>query len=150
MRKISMGLKAAMFGGLVLVGAHAGVAQAAPAPGPDNLVNVVVGGVTVLDSVPAFQAAQAVSEMCAVPGPAASAMVAQVDAAGGGQTACTGRAGGDVQLVQNLPPADEASPVVPGTSAQFGSGSSADVPAGGAESLPDTLPDEPDNMSGLN
>jgi hypothetical protein len=75
-------------------------------------------------------------------------MVAAVDAAGGSQTACAGRSGKDVVLVQNLPPAMEKSPVVPGTSASFGSGGGADPEA--PAPITGSLPTEPDNMSSEN
>jgi hypothetical protein len=142
----------AVLGGSLLVTMGLGVAQAGPLPPPsgsDGLVNVVVGGATVLDSVPDAQAVQAVSGLCTLPAPAVDAMVAKVDAAGGGETACTGRSGGDVVLAQNLPGAQEISPVVPSTKASFGSGTGAVDPAG-PEPIAGNLPTEPDNMSSEN
>lgn len=143
---------AAVFGGTLMATAGMGTAQALPVPPPppgsDGMVNVVVGGATVLDSVPDSQAVQAVTSMCALSAPAVDAMVAAVDAAGGSQTACSGRSGGDVVLVQNLPPAMEKSPVVPGTSASFGSGGGSE-PDGPAP-ITGSLPTEPDNMSSEN
>jgi hypothetical protein len=150
--RIKTAAVAALCGGSLMVTAGLGTAQAQPAPPPppgaDGMVNVVVGGATVLDSVPDSQAVQAVTDMCALPAPAVDAMVSAVDAAGGSKTACAGRSGGDVVLVQNLPPALEKSPVVPGTSASFGS-------AGGSEPaapapIAGSLPTEPDNMSSEN
>jgi hypothetical protein len=141
-----------VFGASLMAIAAAGVAQAEPAPlppGPDGLVNVVVGGATVLDSVPDAQAAQAVTEMCALPAPAATAMVDEVDAAGRSETACAGKSAGDVVLAENLPAAQEHSPVVPGTKASFGSGS-ADVNPAGPDPISNSLPTEPDNMPALN
>jgi hypothetical protein len=120
-----------------------------PPPGADGLINVVVDGATVLDSVPTAQAAQAVTAMCAMSAPAASAMVADVDRAGGSQAACTGRPNGDVILVQNLPANAELSPVFPGTKAKFKTGPVEGAPAGGGE-ITGSLPTNPDNMSGLN
>lgn len=135
----------AVFGVSLAVTAGLGVAQAEPLPpGPDGLVNVVVGGATYLDSVPDAQAEQAVESMCALPVPAATALVDQVDAAGGSQTAC-----GDVTLAQNLPGAQELSPVVPSTKASFGSGAAA-VDPGGPAPIRGSLPTEPDNMSSEN
>lgn len=143
---------AAVFGGSLMITAALGTAQAQPAPPPppgsDGMVNVVVGGATVLDSVPDAQAVQAVAGMCALPAQAVDAMVAAVDAAGGSQTACAGRSGKDVVLVQNLPPAMEKSPVVPGTSASFGSGGAAEPQA--PAPITGSLPTEPDNMSSEN
>jgi len=136
----------------LLFPAGLGVAQAEPAPslpGPDGHINVVVGGATFLDSVPDTQAVQAVTGICTLPAPAVDAMVAQVDAAGGSLTACTGRSDGDVVLAQNLPPAEEMSPVVPGTSASFGSGAAGTEPAG-PDPIAGSLPTEPDNMSSEN
>lgn len=147
------GALGAVCGGSLLLAAGWGTAQAEPTPppppGPDGLVNVVVGAVTVLDSVPATQAAQAVTGLCALPEPAASALVAQVDVGGSSQTACSAQSGDPVVLVQNLPPAQEPSPVVPGTSAAIES-EPAEEPAGAAEAIPDSLPDEPNNISGMN
>jgi hypothetical protein len=141
-----------VFGASLMAVAAVGVAQAEPAPlppGPDGLVNVLVGGTTFLYSVPDAQAAQAVTDMCAMPAPAVSAMVAEVDAAGGSETACAGRPKGNVVLAENLPAAQEPSPVVPGTKASFGSGS-ADVNPAGPDPISNSLPTEPDNMSALN
>ncbi|MET0898676.1 MAG: hypothetical protein ABWY45_12265 [Mycobacterium sp.] len=157
---LKSGLKRAalgtVFGGSLLVAAGSGVAQSEPAPpppGPDGLVNVVVGEATYLDSVPVAQAVQAVTEMCALPAPAVSAIAAEVDAAGVNQTACAAQSGDNVVLAQNLPPADEPSPAVPGTSAEIGS-----EPEAGAEEeeeapsepITDSLPDEPNNIPGMN
>lgn len=151
------GALGAVFGGSLLLATGWGMAAQAepvpPPPGPDGLVNVVEDGATVLDSVPIAQAAQAVAGMCAMSTDAVTAMVAQVDAAGNSQTACSGRLGGDVVLVQNLPPAQELSPVVPGTSAAIESEPAAEPPAepaGPGEPIPDSLPDEPNNISGMN
>lgn len=143
---------ATVFGGSLMMTVALGVAAAQPAPPPppgsDGLIDVVVGGATVLDSVPDSQAVQAVTGMCAMPAPAVDAMVAAVDASGGSERVCAKGAGGDVMLVQNLPPAMEKSPVVPGTSASFGSGGGA-APAG-PKSIKSSLPTEPDNMSSEN
>lgn len=160
MTNVSKNLKAnlkraalgAVFGGSLLVTAGLGVAQASPAPplaGPDGLVDVVVGGATYLDSVPDYQATQAITDMCAMSAPAVNAMVAQVDATGGSETACAGRSGGDVVLAQNLPPAMEKSPVVPGTKASWGSGAAGTEPAGPAP-ISGSLPTDPDNISSMN
>lgn len=112
-----------VIGGSLVVTAGLGLAQAEPPPppppGPDGLVNVVVGGTVLLDSVPVAQATQSVAGSCALPDAVVSAVVAQVDATGASQTACTS-AEGDVVLVQNGPPAMETSPVVPGTEAGTG------------------------------
>jgi hypothetical protein len=113
----------AAVGGSLALTAGLGVAFAEPPPppppGPDGLVNVVVGGTVLLDSVPVAQAAQSVTGSCSLPDTAVSAMVAQVDATGVSQTACSSAAG-DVVLVQNGPAATESSPVVPGTEAGTG------------------------------
>jgi hypothetical protein len=110
-------------GGSLVVTAGLGLAHAEPPPppppGPDGLVNVVVGGTVLLDSVPVAEATQSVAGSCALPDPAVSAMVAQVDATGVSQTACTSTEG-DVVLVQNGLPAVGTSPVVPGTEAGTG------------------------------
>lgn len=135
----------AVFGASLAFTAGLGIAQAEPVPaGPDGLVNVMVGGATYLDSVPDAQAEQAVASMCALPAPAVDAMVTRVDAAGGNQTACS-----DVTLAQNLPSAQETSPVVPSTKASFGSGAAA-VDPGGPDPIRGSLPTEPDNMSSEN
>ncbi|AQA01665.1 hypothetical protein BVC93_03600 [Mycobacterium sp. MS1601] len=145
-----MNFKSAMVTGVVgaslMLTAGLGVAQAA---GPDGEVNVVVGGATVLDSVPDAQAAQAAASMCAVPEPALDAIASQVDNTGGSQTACTGHPGGAVVLAQNLPAAMELSPVVPGTKASWGSGEAAAVPSG-PDPISSSLPTSPDNMSSEN
>ncbi|MET0898675.1 MAG: hypothetical protein ABWY45_12260 [Mycobacterium sp.] len=134
-----------IFGASLALTAGLGTAQAEPAPaGPDGQVNVLVGGATVLDSVPNAQAEQAVESMCALPAPAVDAMVTRVDAAGGSQAAC-----GDVTLAQNLPGAQEISPVVPSTKASFGSGAAAVDPSG-PDPIRGSLPTEPDNMSSEN
>lgn len=110
-------------GGSLVFAAGLGLAHAEPAPppppAPDGLVNVVVGGTVLLDSVPVAQATQSVTGSCALPDAAVSAMVAQVDATGVNQTACS-TAEGDVVLAQNGPAAMESSPVVPGTEAGTG------------------------------
>ena len=135
----------AVFGASLAVTAGLGIAQAEPAPaGPDGLIDVVVHGATYLDSVPDAQAAQALTGMCALSTSAATALVDRVDAAGGSQTACS-----DVALVQNLPAAQERSPVVPSTKASFGSGGAAINPAG-PDPIAGNLPTEPDNMSSEN
>jgi hypothetical protein len=155
MRSIGARTKIAVCGTVVggaLLFTAGSVAQAEPTPpppGPDGLINVLVGGVMYLDSVPTSQAAQAITEMCALPGPAASAMVAQVDAAGVSQTVCTGESSGDVVLAQNLPAGQEVSPVVPGMDSQNELGPAEDTPAGGGQ-IEDSLPDEPDNMPAMN
>lgn len=140
------------FGASLMALAATGVAQAEPAPlpaAPDGLVNVVVGGATVLDSVPDAQAAQAVTDMCALPAPAVTAMIAQVDAVGGSEKACAGKSGGDVVLAENGPAAQEPSPVVPGTQASYGSGKASIDPAG-PDPISANLPTEPDNMPSQN
>jgi hypothetical protein len=144
-RNFRTAVLSAVVGASLAATAGLGVAQAEPAPaGSDGLVNVLVHGATYLDSVPDAQAAQAVSGLCTMPVPAVTALVDRVDAAGGSQPACNG-----VALVQNLPAAQERSPVVPNTKASFGSGKAAINPAG-PESIAGSLPTEPDNMSSEN
>ena len=133
-------------GAALLVSLGSGVAQAA---GPDGEVNVVVGGATVLDSVPDAQAAQAAASMCAAPEPAMDTMAAAVDDTGGSRTACPGQAGKAVVIAQNLPAAMESSPVVPGTKASWGSGEAAVNPSG-PKPITGSLPTSPDNMSSEN
>jgi hypothetical protein len=142
-------LGAAVGASLILtVGSAVAQADPAPPPGPDGLVNVVVGGATYLDSVPDAQAVQAVAQLCSIPGPSVDSMVATVDAAGGAESACAGKTG-EVVLTQNLPPAMEHSPVVPGTSASWGSGEAAANPSA-PDPISGSLPTEPDNMSSEN
>lgn len=130
------------------VGSAVAQADPAPPPGRDGMVDVEVGGATYLDSVPDAQAAQAVAQLCSMPGPAVDAMVATVDAAGGATPACAGKTG-EVVLTQNLPPAMERSPIVPGTSASWGSGDAAANPSVSSP-ITGSLPTEPDNMSSEN
>jgi len=140
----------AAFGASLILTVGSAVAQADPAPPPgrDGMVNVVVGGATYLDSVPDAQAAQAVAQLCSLPGAAIDSMVATVDTAGGAEPACAGKTG-EVVLTQNLPPAMEHSPVVPGTSASWGSGEAAANPKA-PDPIAGSLPTAPDNMSSEN
>ena len=151
LKRVALG---AVFSGSLLFTAGSVVAQAEPVPpppGPDGLVNVVVGDATYLDSVPVAQAVQAVTEMCEIPAPSVSAMAAQVDAAGVSQTACAAQSGGNVVLAQNLAPGNEPSPLVPGTSAEIGSEpEAAPEEEAPSEPIPDSLPDEPNNIPGMN
>jgi hypothetical protein len=125
----------AAVGGSLALTAGLGVAFAEPPPppppGPDGLVNVVVGGTVLLDSVPVAQAAQSVTGSCSLPDTAVSAMVAQVDATGVSQTACSSAAG-DVVLVQNGPePAPAAPPEeIQGDTSGAGAGEPPEVPEG--------------------
>ncbi|MGB3483640.1 MAG: hypothetical protein WBB07_15690 [Mycobacterium sp.] len=141
-------------GAALLLTAGLGMAQAQPTPptppppGPAGMISVVVGGVMTMDNVPRAQAAQAVTQLCAMPEAAASAVVARVNSPGGRQTACTAQ-GGAVELVQNLPGVGEGSPVVPGTKALIKSDPAQDIPAGGGK-IGNSLPTAPDNMSSKN
>ncbi|CAN5785614.1 hypothetical protein BH10ACT9_BH10ACT9_46530 [soil metagenome] len=160
----------AALGGSLLFAAGVGIAggeplPVPPPPGPDGVVNVVVGTATLLDSVPTAEATDAVADKCKVPVETVSAMVVQVDATGVSQTACTGQPGGDVVLTQNA--VAGGSPVVPDTSAGVVEEQPADpaAPAESEESIegdlggagaaePPEAPEEegpePNNMPGMN
>jgi hypothetical protein len=113
------GTVCSIFAGSLLLTAGLGVAGAepVPAPVPDGLVNVTVGGTTILDSVTVAEAASASAAICGTAAPDVSALVEQVDTQGVDQTVCAGLPGGDLVLAQNVS-AEATSPVVPDTSAE--------------------------------
>ncbi len=77
--------------------------EAAEAPaGPDGLVNLLVGGKTLLDAVPAEEAATTAAGNCGGDPAAIVALAQQVDTDGSPQTVCEG-----VVFAQN---GDEAAP----------------------------------------
>ncbi|MEZ0340074.1 hypothetical protein ACAG25_08850 [Mycobacterium sp. pV006] len=115
-------------GGLLVASAVA-VAHAQPEDppaGPDNLVSVVAGGTTTLDSVALDAAVAAVTELCGGDPAAVLAVAQQVDVEGGQQTLCTTGAQGDILITQNVaqesappeptpaPPAEMEIPPIPG------------------------------------
>lgn len=123
MKAISKNLKTAavgsIFGGSLLLTAGMGIAGAEPlpVPTPDGLVNVTVGGTTILDSVSVDEASTASAAICGTTAPDVSALALQVDTQGVNQTACAGLPGGDLVLAQNVS-LETTSPVVPGTDAE--------------------------------
>lgn len=151
MKVISKNFKTAtvgtLFGGSLLFTAGMGIAGAepVPAPAPDGLVNVTVGGTTILDSVPAEVASNASAAICGTAAAEVNTLAQQVDTQGVNQTVCVGLPGGDLVLTQNVS-AETPSPVFPETesgSAGEGSaegtagsaeGGAAETPAGSAES----------------
>ncbi|MET0898677.1 MAG: hypothetical protein ABWY45_12270 [Mycobacterium sp.] len=123
MKSISKNFKTAavgtVFGGSLLFTAGMGIAGAepVPAPTPDGLVNVTVGGTTILDSVSVDEATNASAAICGTTAPDVNALVQQVDTQGVNQTVCAGLPGGDLVLAQNVS-LETTSPVVPGTDAE--------------------------------
>jgi len=139
MNMISKNFKTAavgtVFGGSLLFTAGLGIAGAepVPAPVPDGLVNVTVGGTTILDSVTIAEATDASAAICGTSAPDVSSLVEQVDTQGVNQTVCAGLPGGDLVLAQNV--SVETSPVVPGTSAEGSAEEpTTDTPTGSEES----------------
>jgi hypothetical protein len=138
MKAISKNFKTAavgsIFGGSLLLTAGMGIAGAEPlpAPTPDGLVNVTVGGTTILDSVSIDEATNASAAICGTTAPDVNALVQQVDTQGVNQTVCAGLPGGDLVLAQNVS-LETTSPVVPGTDAEAADGAtgegSAEEPA---------------------
>ncbi|CAN5785569.1 hypothetical protein BH10ACT9_BH10ACT9_46520 [soil metagenome] len=136
MKAISKNFKTAtigtLFGGSLLFTAGLGIAGAEPVqtPVPDGMVNVTVGGTTILDSVTAEEAASASAAICGTTAPEVSALVEQVDTQGVNQTVCAGLPGGDLVLAQNVS-AETPSPIVPDTSAESSVGEepATDAPA---------------------
>jgi hypothetical protein len=145
MKAISKNFKTAtvgtLFGGSLLFTAGMGIAGAepVPAPAPDGLVNVTVGGTTILDSVSADVAGNAGAAICGSTAADVNALAQQVDTQGVNQTVCAGLPGGDLVLAQNVS-TETPSPVVPETeSGSAGEGSaegSAGSPEGGAAEAP--------------
>lgn len=123
MKAISKNFKTAavgtVFGGSLLFTAGLGIAGAepVPAPVPDGLVSVSVGGTTILDGVTVAEATNASAAICGSSAAEVSSLVEQVDNQGVNQTVCAGLPGGDLVLAQNVS-AEASSPVVPGTSAE--------------------------------
>jgi hypothetical protein len=144
MKVISKNFKTAavgtLFGGSLLFTAGMGIAGAepVPAPAPDGLVNVTVGGTTILDSVPADVASNASAAICGSTAADVNALAQQVDTQGVNQTVCTGLPGGDLVLAQNVSAGTEApSPVFPETESEStGEGSAEGSAEGGAAETP--------------
>ena len=91
-----------VFGGSLLFTAGLGMANAEPVPAADGLVNVTVGGTTILDSVTADVATNASAAICGSAATDISPLVEQVDTQGVDQTVCAGLPGGDLVLAQNV------------------------------------------------
>ena len=141
----------ALLGGSLIFTAGLGVAVAQPseapepteptaaaeAPaGPDGLVNLLVGGKTLLDAVPAEEAATTAAANCGGDPAAVVALAQQVDTDGSAQTVCEGvvfvQNGGEA--VSSAPAEGDAPsmepPPVPGDN-------SADVPFNGDGAAPE-------------
>ena len=132
---ISRNVKAAtvgtLFGGSLLLTAGMGIAGAEPlpAPSPDGLVNVAVGGTTILDSVPAEVAGNAGAAICGSTVADVNTLAQQVDTQSVDQTVCAGLPGGDLVLTQNVS-SEVSSPVYPESTAE---GTGEGAVAGSAE-----------------
>ena len=141
MKAISKNFKTAavgtIFGGSLLLTAGMGIAGAEPlpVPTPDGLVNVTVGGTTILDSVTFEEATNASAAICGTTAPDVNALVQQVDTQGVNQTVCAGLPGGDLVLAQNVI-VESTSPVVPGTDAEGAEGAAEGAAVEGAPEEP--------------
>lgn len=138
MKVISKNFKTAtvgtLFGGSLLFTAGMGIAGAEPVPAPaaDGLVNVTVGGTTILDSVPTDVASNASAAICGSTAGDVNALAQQVDTQGVNQTVCAGLPGGDLVLAQNVS-AEAPSPVFPETESEGATEGSAEGAGGSAE-----------------
>jgi hypothetical protein len=121
-----------VFGGSLLLTAGLGmaVAEPDPAPVPDGLVNVTVGGTTILDSVPADVAGNAGAAICGSAAADVNTLAQQVDAQSVDQTVCAGLPGGDLVLTQNAGGGGVSSPVFPDSSSEGAAPGSAETAEG--------------------
>lgn len=149
---ISKNVKAAtmgtLFGGSLLFTAGMGIAGAEPLPAavPDGLVNVAVGGTTILDSVPAEVAGNAGAAICGSAASDVSTLAQQVDAQSVDQTVCAGLPGGELVLTQNVS-SEVSSPVYPDATGE-GSAEAPGAEEGAAQTPPGSAESADGDLSG--